>query len=78
MWMYPYGIAYRTDKVKPEIKCWNDLWDPRLKNKVGVSSPKYMSGYFLLMTNKMAGGTEAERHRGHRSHQEDGPRTCLP
>jgi len=59
MWMYPYGIAYRTDKVKPEIACWKDLWDPRLKNKVGVSSPKYMSGYFLLMTNKMAGGTEA-------------------
>ena len=59
MWMYPYGIAYRSDKVKPEIKCWKDLWDPRLKNKVGVSSPKYMSGYFLLMTNKIAGGTEA-------------------
>jgi putative spermidine/putrescine transport system substrate-binding protein len=64
MWMYPYGIAYRTDKVKPEIKCWNDLWDPRLKNKVGVSSPKYMSGYFLLMTNKMAGGTEANVGKG--------------
>jgi putative spermidine/putrescine transport system substrate-binding protein len=59
MWMYPYGIAYRTDKVKPDIACWKDLWDPRLKNKVGVSSPKYMSGYFLLMTNKIAGGTEA-------------------
>lgn len=59
MWMYPYGIAFRTDKVNPEIKCWKDLWDPRLKNKVGVSSPKYMSGYFLLMTNKLAGGTEA-------------------
>jgi len=59
MWMYPYGIAYRSDKVNPPIKCWSDLWDPRLKNKVGVSSPKYMSGYFLLMTNKLAGGTEA-------------------
>jgi len=60
MWMYPYGIAYRTDKVKGEIKCWKDLWQPALKNKVGVSSPKYMNGYFLLMTNKMAGGTEAD------------------
>lgn len=59
MWMYPYGIAYRTDKVKPGIRCWKDLWDPRLKDKVGVSSPKYMNGYFLLMTNKLAGGTEA-------------------
>jgi len=59
MWIYPYGIAYRTDKVNPEIKCWKDLWEPRFKNKVGVSSPKYMSGYFLLMANKIAGGTEA-------------------
>jgi spermidine/putrescine-binding protein len=60
MWMYPYGIAYRTDKVKGDIKCWKDLWQPALKNKVGVSSPKYMNGYFLLMANKMAGGTEAD------------------
>jgi putative spermidine/putrescine transport system substrate-binding protein len=64
MWMYPYGIAYRTDKVSPEIKCWNDLWDPRLKNKVGVSSPKYMNGYFLLMANKIAGGSEANVSAG--------------
>ena len=64
MWVYPYGIAYRTDKVKPPITCWKDLWDPRLKNKVGVSSPKYMSGYFLLMTNKLAGGTEADVQPG--------------
>jgi spermidine/putrescine-binding protein len=60
MWMYPYGIAYRTDKIKGDIKCWKDLWQPALKNKVGVSSPKYMNGYFLLMANKMAGGTEAD------------------
>lgn len=60
MWVYPYGIVYRTDKVKTEIKCWKDLWRPDLRNKVGVSSPKYMNGYFLLMANKLAGGTEAD------------------
>jgi spermidine/putrescine-binding protein len=60
MWIYPYGIVYRTDKVKQDIKCWKDLWRPDLKNKVGVSSPKYMNGYFFLMANKMAGGTEAD------------------
>ena len=60
MWMYPYGIAYRSDKLKTDIKCWKDLWQPGLKNEVGVSSPKYMNGYFLLMANKMAGGTEAD------------------
>lgn len=59
MWVYPYGIVYRTDKVKNEIKCWKDLWRPDLKNKVGVSSPKYMNGFFLLMANKLAGGNEA-------------------
>ena len=60
MWLYPYGIVYRTDKVKTEIKCWKDLWRPDLRNKVGVSSPRYMNGYFLLMANKLAGGTEAD------------------
>jgi putative spermidine/putrescine transport system substrate-binding protein len=60
MWVYPYGIAYRADKVKPDVKCWKDLWRPDLKNKVGVSSPKYMNGYFLLMANKLAGGTERD------------------
>lgn len=60
MWVYPYGIAYRTDKITTPIKCWKDLWGPSLKNKVAVSSPKYMSGYFLLMANKMAGGSEAD------------------
>lgn len=57
MWVYPYGIAYRTDKLTKGISCWKDLWDPALKNKVAVSSPKYMNGYFLLMVNHIAGGT---------------------
>lgn len=57
MWVYPYGLVYRTDKLKKDITCWKDLWDPGLKNKVAVSSPKYMSGYFLLMINHIAGGT---------------------
>jgi putative spermidine/putrescine transport system substrate-binding protein len=60
MWLYPYGIVYRTDKVKNDIQCWKDLWRPDLKNKVGVSSPKYMNSFFLLMANKLAGGNEAD------------------
>ncbi len=58
MWMYTYGIAYRADKVDFPVACWKDLWDPRLKNKVAVSSPKYMNAYFMLMANKIADGTE--------------------
>jgi spermidine/putrescine-binding protein len=64
MWIYPYGIIYRTDKLKDPIKCWSDLWKPEFKNKVAVSSPKYMSAYFLLMVNKIAGGTEADIEPG--------------
>ncbi|WP_017522480.1 extracellular solute-binding protein [Pusillimonas noertemannii] len=64
MWLYPYGIVYRTDKLKSEIKCWKDLWREDLRNKVGVSSPKYMNGYFLLTINKLAGGTEQDVRPG--------------
>jgi putative spermidine/putrescine transport system substrate-binding protein len=64
MWVYPYGIAYRTDQKLPELKCWSDLWKSALKDKVGVSSPRYMNGYFLLMINRLAGGTEANVQPG--------------
>lgn len=64
MWLYPYGIVYRTDKVKNGIGCWKDLWRSDLKNRVGVSSPKYMNGFFLLMMNKIAGGNEADVNPG--------------
>jgi putative spermidine/putrescine transport system substrate-binding protein len=55
-----YGILYRTDLAPFEITSWNDLWDARLKNKVGVTSPKLAGGAFLLMMNRLANGTEAD------------------
>ena len=58
MWTYPMGIIYRTDKITWPLKAWADLWDPRLKNKVAVTSPKYSNSYFLAMINRLAGGTE--------------------
>lgn len=58
MWTYPMGIIYRTDKITWPLKSWADLWDPRLKNKVAVTSPKYSNSYFLAMINRLAGGTE--------------------
>jgi putative spermidine/putrescine transport system substrate-binding protein len=73
MWVYPYGIAYRTDQNLPELKCWKDLWNPGFKDKVGVSSPRYMNGYFLLTINRIAGGTEANVQPGlDRIHQMGG------
>lgn len=56
--MLSYGILYRTDLVPFEITSWNDLNDPRLRNRVGVSSPRHAGGAFLLMMNKLAGGSE--------------------
>jgi putative spermidine/putrescine transport system substrate-binding protein len=53
-----YGFAYRSDLVPFEMTKWADLWDPRLKNKVAVSSPRSMSGLFLLSINRMEGGNE--------------------
>jgi spermidine/putrescine transport system substrate-binding protein len=32
------GIGYDPDKVGHEITSWKDLWDPRLKGKVGMMS----------------------------------------
>jgi putative spermidine/putrescine transport system substrate-binding protein len=58
--MLSYGILYRTDLVPFEITSWNDLWDPRLKNKVGVSSPRHAGGAFLAMMNRIAGGSSAD------------------
>ena len=58
MWTYPMGILYRTDKVGFKITKWADLWDPRLKNKVAVTSPKYANSHFLAMINRLAGGNE--------------------
>jgi putative spermidine/putrescine transport system substrate-binding protein len=55
-----YGIMYRTDLVPFEITSWNDLFDHRLRNKVGVSSARHAGAAFLLMMNKLAGGTEAD------------------
>lgn len=56
--MLTYGILYRTDLMPFKIESWNDLWDPRLKNKIGITSPKHASGAFLLMMNHLAGGNE--------------------
>jgi spermidine/putrescine-binding protein len=64
MWTYPMGIIYRTDKITWPLKSWADLWDPRLKNKVGVTSPKYSNAYFLAMINRLAGGNESNADPG--------------
>jgi len=55
--MSPRGIAYRKDLVPFEIKDWNDVWDPRLKKKVGMSFV-IDTGSPLVLAALLAGGNE--------------------
>jgi putative spermidine/putrescine transport system substrate-binding protein len=58
MWGDTVVLAYRHDLAPFEITSWLDLWDPRLKGKVAVSSPKTQESSFLLIINKIVGGNE--------------------
>ena len=57
IWVSLRGIFYRSDMVPFEIKKWEDLWDPRLKNKVATSI-LLDKGSFLIMAALLAGGNE--------------------
>ena len=56
LWLYSYGILYRSDKVDWPMTSWADLWDPRLENKVALPSPKYANAHFLAWMNQLYGG----------------------
>lgn len=57
IWLSPRGIFYRKDLVPFEIKKWEDLWDPRLKGKVGVSFA-LDRGNFLVLAALLNKGDE--------------------
>jgi putative spermidine/putrescine transport system substrate-binding protein len=57
LWLSPRGIIYRADQVPFEPKRWEDLWDARLKSKIGVSFP-IDTGSFLIMAALINGGSE--------------------
>jgi putative spermidine/putrescine transport system substrate-binding protein len=57
IWLSPRGIFYRKDLVPFEITRWQDLWDPRLKGKVGVTF-ELDRGSFLIMAALLNGGSE--------------------
>lgn len=58
IWLSPRGIFYRKDLVPFEITKWQDLWDPRLKGKVGVTF-ELDRGSFLIMAALINGGSES-------------------
>jgi putative spermidine/putrescine transport system substrate-binding protein len=57
IWLSPRGIFYRKDLVPFEIKTWQDLWDTRLKGKVGVSFA-LDRGNFLVLAALLNKGNE--------------------
>jgi len=57
IWLSPRGIFYRADLVPFEITKWEDLWDPRLKGKVGATF-ELDRGSFLVMAALLNGGSE--------------------
>lgn len=64
LWITALGVAYRTDKVKSDIKSWMDLSNSQLKNKVGLPSPKYSNAHFVWWSNRLAGGQMTDISKG--------------
>ncbi len=64
LWLYSYGIVYRTDKVDWPVTSWAALWDPRLENKVALPSPKYANSHFLAWMNQLYGGNASDVDAG--------------
>lgn len=63
IWLSPRGIFYRKDLAPFEIKKWEDLWDPRLKGKLGTSF-KLDRGSFLILAALLNGGSEKDIDKG--------------
>ena len=62
----PRGIAYRKDLTPFPIKDWSDLWDNRLKNKVGMNFV-IDTGTPLIMAALLNGGSEKNIEPGFKS-----------
>lgn len=63
IWLSPRGIFYRKDLTPFKITRWEDLWDPRLKGKVGATFT-LDRGNFLIMAALLNGGSENNIDKG--------------
>jgi putative spermidine/putrescine transport system substrate-binding protein len=57
-----YTIAYRPDQVPGEITKWADLWEPRLKGKVGM--PDFDPSHIITISALLEGGNEKNWEKG--------------
>lgn len=63
IWLSPRGIFYRKDLAPFEPKSWQDLWDARLKDKIGVTLA-LDRGSFLIVSALLNGGDERSIDKG--------------
>lgn len=63
IWLSPRGIFYRKDLVPFKITRWEDLWDPRLKDKLATSFT-LDRGNFLVLAALLNGGSERDIDKG--------------
>ena len=62
-WAYVYTIAYRPDQVQGgDITKWADLWEPRLKGKVGM--PDFDPSHIITISALLEGGDEKTWQKG--------------
>jgi len=61
-WAYVYTIAYRPDQVQGEVTKWADLWEPRLKGKVGM--PDFDPSHIITISALLEGGDEVNWQKG--------------
>jgi putative spermidine/putrescine transport system substrate-binding protein len=62
VWSYVYTIVYRTDQNLGEITRWADLWDPRLKGKIGL--PDFDPSHIITVAALLEGGDESSWQKG--------------
>lgn len=63
IWLSPRGVFYRKDLTPFKITKWEDLWDSRLKDKVGVTL-SLDHGNFLVLAALLNGGNERNIDKG--------------
>jgi putative spermidine/putrescine transport system substrate-binding protein len=62
VWAYVYTIAYRPDQVQGAITKWADLWEPRLKGKIGM--PDFDPSHIITISALLEGGNEVNWQKG--------------
>lgn len=62
VWTYVYTIAYRPDQIKTEITRWADLWDPKLKGRIGL--PDFDPSHIITVSALLEGGDEINWQKG--------------